>query len=187
MADKDIVELLLADHKEAESLLGKIGQSSVDQSKLFDDLVSALVAHEVAEEEVVYPVVRSSVPNGDQVAEPRIAEQQKAEELLAKMETMDRHSSQFATSMATLKKEALAHAQSEEQHVFPKLRESVSEDRRAQLATAYRAAKAAAPTHPHPGAPNTPPGNVAVGSIAAVGDRVRDAARTAMEKIHAGH
>jgi hemerythrin superfamily protein len=186
MADKELIQLLLADHKEAETLLGKVGQSSVDQSNLFDELVRALVAHEVAEEEVVYPAVRSSVPNGDKLAEARIAEQQKAEELLKKMEDMDRNSSEFGTSMSTLRDEVLAHAKSEEQEVFPKLRQSVTDERRNQLGTAYEAAKTAAPTHPHPHAPNTPPGNVALGSIAAVTDRVRDAARAAMQKVHVG-
>ena len=41
----------------------------------------------------------------------------------------------------------------------------------------YERAKASAPTHPHPHAPNTPPGNVVLGPIAALADRIRDAAR----------
>ncbi len=37
-------------------------------------------------------------------------------------------------------------------------------------------AKGLAPTHPHPHAPNTPPGNIVGGAAAAV-DKVRDAVR----------
>jgi len=187
MADTELIELLMADHHEAEGLLGKVGESGVNQSSLFDELVHALVAHEVAEEEIVYPVVRSEVPNGNALADARIAEEQKAEELLSKMESMDRNSSEFSSSMRHLREEVLAHAEKEEHEVFPKLKESLSDDRRSQLGTAYRAAKATAPTHPHPNAPNTPPGNMAVGSVAAVADRVRDAARAAMEKAHVSH
>ncbi|HEX3426252.1 MAG TPA: hemerythrin domain-containing protein [Acidimicrobiales bacterium] len=186
MADStDLIELLLEDHKTAETLLGKVGEADVDQSELFDQLVHDLVGHEVAEEEIVYPVVRSSIPQGDALADARIAEQQKAEELLSKMEQMDQKSAEFSDSMAKLRDEALAHAQAEEREVFPKLKEHVNEDRRSTLGQAYKTAKATAPTHPHPHAPNTPPGNMAAGSIAAVADRVRDAAKAALHKIHA--
>jgi hypothetical protein len=46
-------------------------------------------------------------------------------------------------------------------------------------------AKATAPTHPHPKAPNQPPGNILLGPIAAIIDRARDAARAAFEKTKA--
>ena len=38
-------------------------------------------------------------------------------------------------------------------------------------------AKAMAPTHPHPNAPNTPPGNLMAGPLAAMADKVRDLLR----------
>ncbi len=181
---RDLVAVLLEDHKAAETLLGRIGAPDADQSELFDTLVHELVGHEVAEEEIVYPALRREVPGGDALAEPRIAEQQKAEELLAKMERMDRRGPEFAQSMTHLRDEALAHAQAEEAEVFPELRRHLSDERSAALASAYRTAKATAPTHPHPHAPNTPPGNIAAGGIAAVADRVRDAARSAIDKLH---
>jgi hypothetical protein len=45
-----------------------------------------------------------------------------------------------------------------------------------ELGTAMNKAKKAAPTRPHPNAPSTPPGNVVAGTVAAVVDKVRDAA-----------
>jgi hypothetical protein len=36
-----------------------------------------------------------------------------------------------------------------------------------------------APTHPHPNAPDTPPGNMVLGPVAALADRFRDAMRKA--------
>jgi hemerythrin superfamily protein len=179
----DLIDLLLEDHKAAEALLAKVGQTGEDQSALFDELVHDLVGHEVAEEEIVYPAVRS-LPEGDAVAAPRIVEQQKAEELLTKMEGMDRSSAEFADSLAHLRDEATAHAKAEEAEVFPLLRQNLTEDRLLHLGQAYKMAKAVAPTHPHPHAPNTPPGNIAAGSIAAVADRVRDAARSALQLVH---
>jgi hemerythrin superfamily protein len=144
----DLIDLLLQDHQAAEALLGRIGQAGVDQSQLFDELVKDLVAHESAEEEVVYPVVRSSVEGGDALADARIKEQQKAEKLLANMEKMDRNGDEFHSSLATLRDEATKHAKAEEAEVFPPLKAAVDADRRRQLGSAYEAAKASAPSHP---------------------------------------
>jgi hemerythrin superfamily protein len=144
----DLIELLLADHREAEALLGQIGSDGVDQSALFDEIVPALVGHETAEEKVVYPEVRASVPGGDALADARLAEQEKAADLLAKMENMDRSSQEFAASFAHLRDEATAHAKSEEAGVFPKLRDALTRERRAELGRAYTSAKEHAPAHP---------------------------------------
>ena len=184
--ETDLIELLLQDHREAEALLRQVGQPGRDQAEVFHEIVHDLVGHEVAEEEIVYPAVRSSVDGGEALAEARIAEQQEAEELMARMEKMDTGSDEFAQSLRRLRDEALTHAKSEEAEVFPRLQEALTPERRSQLGAAYKGAKATAPTHPHPHAPNTPPGNVAAGSIAAVADRVRDAARSAVKKFHAG-
>jgi hypothetical protein len=43
-----------------------------------------------------------------------------------------------------------------------------------QLGEKMVKAKAMAPTHPHPHAPNTPPGNIMAGPMAAMADKVRD-------------
>jgi hemerythrin superfamily protein len=179
----DLIELLLEDHRAAEALLGQVGADGVDQSDLFDHIVHDLVGHEVAEEEIVYPAVRSSVAGGEALADARIAEQQQAEELLAKMEVMDRTGGEFAASLAHLRDAALSHAKSEEAEVFPKLRAALDAEQLAKLGRAYRAAKEHAPTHPHPRTPNTPPANIAAGSVAAVADGVRDVARSALDKV----
>jgi len=146
----DLIELLLADHQAAETLLGQVGQSGVDQSALFDEIVPALVGHETAEEEVVYPEVRSSVPGGDALADARVGEQHTAEGLMAKMEHMDRAGDQFSHTFTELRDAATAHAKAEEADVFPKLAESLDADRLQALGAQYQVAKAAAPTLPHP-------------------------------------
>ena len=53
---------------------------------------------------------------------------------------------------------------------------SLGPDDRIELGKRYVKAKEAAPTHPHPHAPDSPPGNVVLGPVAALVDRVRDAA-----------
>ena len=103
MSTTDVVELLLADHEEAKALLARFDHIAPnDRASYFCEVVTELVRHEVAEEHIVYPVIRRATPGGDQEAKARIAEQAEAEELLAHMEKMDTSSAEFATQFATL-------------------------------------------------------------------------------------
>lgn len=172
----DVVRLLEEDHRLVEERFAEIEAAGpATRGELFWKLTNDLVRHEVAEEIVVYPALRE-VPGGDQVADARIAEQSEAEQLLAKMEKLDAEGAEFVNDLAKLKAAVLAHAKSEEDTAFAMLLGAVPPDKRVELGLRYVKAKDAAPTHPHPHAPDTPPGNVVLGPIAALVDRVRDAA-----------
>lgn len=174
----DIVDLLTQDHEEAKRLFAQITSAAPEKrNDMFWELVPALVTHEVAEELVVYPTIRSEAPDGDNEVEPRLKEQQKAEEMLASMEKLDPAGDEFAEKLTKLRDDVLEHAEAEEQNIFPLLRALEHEEERAQLGARYEKAKASAPTHPHPSAPDTPPGNKVLGPIAAFADKVRDAAK----------
>lgn len=175
---KDLVAQLLEDHSRVEALFGRFGPDNrAEWGGLFCELTHMLVRHEVAEEEVVYPQVRKTLEDGDHLADARIAEQSAAEELLAEMERFSPDDHKFRTSLEKLQTAVLTHARNEEQTVFSRLRTAVPVERLAQLGQRYEKAKASAPTHPHPHAPDTPPGNVILGPVAALFDRIRNAAR----------
>ncbi len=172
----DVVRLLEEDHQLVKSRLEALAAAPADgRAELFWKLTNDLVRHEVAEEVVVYPAVRD-VPGGDAIADARISEQSEAEEKLAQMEKMDPASPEFAQEVAALKSAVLEHATAEEETAFAMLLGALAPDRRIELGQRYTKAKDAAPTHPHPHAPDTPPGNVVMGPLAALVDRVRDAA-----------
>ena len=174
----DILVLLDDDHRAVEEMLGQFDDLVLaDREHYFWTVVAELVAHEVAEELVVYPAIRSDAPDGDAQADARIKEQSEAEEKLAEMEKIDRSSVEFVTQFAQLRSAVLAHAQAEEDHIFPILRSVKDPSTRIEMGAKYEKAKAKAPTHPHPNAPDTPPGNKVLGPIAALFDRARDAAR----------
>jgi len=180
MADTEatLLELLLRDHQKAKGLLEAFDDLPVSsRNEAFCQITYTLVGHEVAEEEVLYPAVREHIPNGDELAGVRIEEQAAAEELLATMEKQDPESIDFMASFANLRDAVLEHAEAEEQAVFPPLASALDSDELRQLGERYEKAKASAPSHPHPHAPDTPPGNVVMGPVAAIFDRVRDAVR----------
>lgn len=172
----DVVRLLEEDHQLVQSRLESLSAAPADgRGELFWKLTNDLVRHEVAEEVVVYPALRD-IPGGNAVADARIAEQSEAEEKLAQMEKMDASSAEFASEVAGLKSAVLEHAKAEEETAFAMLLSALGPEQRIEMGQRYVKAKDAAPTHPHPHAPDTPPGNVVMGPLAALVDRVRDAA-----------
>jgi hemerythrin superfamily protein len=176
----NVVELLKGDHKKIERLLGEL--DSVEASGLEDyfcNLREELVRHEVAEEVVVYPALRKSAPNGDAIADACMAEQSEAEEELDQMEKVQGDARSLRPKLQKLRTAVLEHAQHEERDAFSLLESSCSREELVQLGQKYEKALSAAPTHPHPHAPDTPPGNTVMGPMAALVDKVRDAMKGA--------
>jgi hemerythrin superfamily protein len=179
MSRIDILELLLADHREAEDLLSRFDSlPPEDRAAHFATVVLDLVAHEVAEEHVVYPIIRHA-PGGEAEAKARIAEESAAEKLLVDLQGLDPTSAAFATKFATLREAVTAHAGAEEATTFPLLAELEDAESRIALGGRYTHAKSVAPTHPHPHAPHSPPGNLVLDPVAALFDRARNAMKGA--------
>jgi NAD(P)-dependent dehydrogenase (short-subunit alcohol dehydrogenase family)/hemerythrin superfamily protein len=177
---RDIVDLLAADHHLVEEQFIVLdAAAAADRDSLFCELVHMLVRHEVAEELVVYPAIVHDAPEGEAVANPRLKEQADAEQTLADMEKIDSASPEFGVQLAQLKSAVLAHATSEEETIFPILRQVEDSTERAEMAARYQRAKDRAPTHPHPHASDTPPGNKLLGPVATLFDKARDAVKSA--------
>ena len=178
LSTTDIVQLLLTDHREAEELLGRFdGLSTSERASYFSEVVIELVRHEVAEEHVVYPLIRRGAPTGEAEANARIAEETEAEKLLVELEKLDAASAEFAEKFLTLRQAVLAHARAEESTTFPLLAELEDPESRIALGGRYEHAKSVAPTHPHPHAPHSPPGNLLLDPVAALFDKARHAVR----------
>lgn len=173
---ENVVDLMLADHRKVEQMLGRFDNvAPAGREDYFCEVVQELVQHEMAEELVVYPALRSDAPDGGPVADARISEQSKAEEMLDKMEGMDASSKEFESKFKTMRDAVLKHAGAEEAQAFPMLRKSEDPAKLEEMGRRYDRAKASAPTHPHPHAPDTPPANKMMGPIAAIVDKTRDA------------
>ncbi len=179
-AKPSLIDKLLEDHQEVRQTFARFG--TADRTKwgdIFSGLTNDLVRHEVVEEEIVFPEVRKELPNGDALADARTSEQSEAQELLSEMDKKGAGDKDFAANLARLRSAVLAHAAAEEKTVFAPLASTLSAERLEQLGERYDKAKAMAPTHPHPSAPDTPPGNMVLGPVAALADRFRDAMRKA--------
>jgi hemerythrin superfamily protein len=150
----DLMDQLLRDHRQIATMFTEFDQVPPAQTtELFWELTAGLVRHEVAEEEIVYPQVRRSVPNGNRLAAARIKEQARAEELLVKMEKFGVGDDRFPALLTKLRDATLAHAEKEERLIFEPLGRVLDAAERELLGARYHSAKTAAPTHPHPFVP----------------------------------
>jgi hemerythrin superfamily protein len=172
----DITALIEQDHEAIrERLLELENADSSNRAALFRELMTELTRHEVAEETVVYPAIRNE-PGGDAVADARLGEESEAERLLAHMTHLDCSTEEFMGAVRDLRAAVLAHAASEEAHVFPILRANDDGVHLSVLGQKFRGEKLAAPTHPHPHLPNSALGNRLFGPLASFVDRMRDSA-----------
>ncbi|WP_372351680.1 hemerythrin domain-containing protein [Streptomyces sp. KL116D] len=176
----DVVELLRQQHVRIRALFEEVTATKGEERKAsFHELVRLLAVHETAEEEVVHPFARKNIDGGEQVVKDRVAEEEKAKEVLAQLDDMDPESPEFLDRFAALREDVLAHADAEERHEFAYFRQAADKSKLENLGRAVKAAEALAPTRPHPGT-DTAPKNIAVGPVAAVVDRTRDAVRKVM-------
>ncbi|MTE21797.1 hemerythrin domain-containing protein [Streptomyces sp. TRM43335] len=180
--DDNVVALLMRQHGEIRNLFDEVEAAEGDARRdAFHRLTRMLAVHETAEEEVVHPYARRAVDGGEGVVEDRLAEEKKAKEVLKEMEDMDPADPEFMPRLEALRHDVESHARAEERYEFAQIERDTEPERLRAMARALKAAEATAPTRPHPGT-ETAAENLAVGPMAAVADRARDAVRKAMGK-----
>ena len=184
MLETNAVELLMRQHEEIRHLFGEVDKKKGKQrAEAFERLCRYLAVHETAEEEVVHPMARRSLKNGDKVIDARLEEENEGKKMLQALEKMGPSAQGFDALFAELRRAVLEHAEHEEREEFPELRTHSAGELKV-LSAAIKAAEATAPTHPHPGV-ETGAKNVLVGPFAAVADRTRDVVRKAMGRGNA--
>ncbi len=175
----DAIDLLLRQHDRVRALLDEVEHSDGEKRRsAFDELRRFLAVHETAEEMVIHPSTRLQGPEGENIADARLEEEHEGKEVLSALEDLDVDDSEFAKKFAEFKKAVSEHAENEEKQEFPLLRKNLDADDLSSMATALRAAESIAPTHPHAGVESAT-ANTALGPIASVIDRTRDAIRNA--------
>jgi len=171
----DLVSKVLDDHELICTRFVLLEDAAVsERGPLFRQLLALLVQHEAVESIVVHPTVRDLVPNGDRIAEQRLAEEQHAEERLAELDGMDPRTEVFMAAVTALRDEVLEHAEAEEQETLPLLREHVDADVLERLGRRYELVKRAAPTQPHPETGQSAISDLFAGPVNGMVDRVRD-------------
>jgi hemerythrin superfamily protein len=174
----DVVDLLIAQHALIRDLFKEVKSTRGEaQEEAFHRLRRMLAVHETAEEEVVHPAARIKLDGGhDGLVDDRLAEENEAKKMLGELESLRPGEPGFLELLDKLRFAVLAHARAEERYEFMQLRQVADSATLRSMAAAVKAAEAFAPTHPHAGAESAT-ANLAVGPIAALVDRVKDAVR----------
>src|SRR4051794_30678164 len=88
MPTPDVVDLIMADHREIERLFTALREQPDQRALLVPELASLLIAHSRAEEAEVYPVARQEAGETDQVAHSQ-EEHEEADAVLGELQALD--------------------------------------------------------------------------------------------------
>ncbi|PSB38994.1 DNA nickase [filamentous cyanobacterium Phorm 46] len=137
--EMNIVEIITMDHRKVDTIFMEI-EKTEDPQKLqefFGQLYKDLSVHAEAEEQIVYPAVRSYYTDTQELYD----EQAEMKQMLAKIKAMSPSSADFKAQIKLLKTAVQDHVKQEEGDMFPQIRRNLSEAQMEQMATKFKAAK----------------------------------------------
>jgi hemerythrin-like domain-containing protein len=151
--DDDIIDVIGHDHSQARYLQLQLqtlpGASSGGlpddlrrRAEALSLLRDKLKAHEHAEEEVLWPLVREELPDGDRLAQQAQQQEHEAEGLLERIDSADPAASAFDDLVKTLTSALRKHVAFEDK-VLGELRERLSEKAREDAGRRFKAARSA--------------------------------------------
>jgi hemerythrin superfamily protein len=183
----DAVTLLRNDHKTVEALFKRFEKAGPNAHKTKQDLVERIVEelsiHAAIEEQVLYPAARDAVPDATDEVLEALEEHHIVKWVLSELDGMEPTDERYTAKVTVLIENVRHHVEEEEGELFPQLRKAMKRKELEELAQALEKAKKAAPTHPHPRAPDTPPGNLVAGVAAGAVDRAQDTGKKTVRKV----
>jgi hypothetical protein len=166
----DVLELLTAQHARMNRLCGRAAGSAGDEARMaFGELAQLIAVHEIAEEQMIHPLVRRLRPD-DHLADRLLDEESRISDALSDAVRAAAHG-HLDDTIGGLRDMVTAHSRREEQDEFPQLRRSVPVQERREMGRAVRAAEAAAAAEAGP----RDPALAGPRAVTQTADRVRDA------------
>ena len=174
----DAIAMLKDDHRTVERLFKRYEKAGdrayAEKREVVDRIIEELSVHAAVEEQVFYPVTRATVPAVEDVALESLEEHHIVKWVLTELEHLRPEDERFDAKVTVLIENVRHHVKEEEDDYFPKVRDELDRPLLNDLGEAMEAARATAPTHPHPRSPDTPPGNLVAGTAAGMVDRMGD-------------
>jgi hemerythrin superfamily protein len=137
----NVQDVIRMDHQKVNVLFTELNQSNDPQKiqEYFGQIYKDLTVHSKAEEQVVYPAIRSFY--GDHDTQELYDEQAQMTVLLDEIKALSPADSQFKTKVNQLKDIVMDHVRQEESTMFAAIRNNCSSDQSEQMATQFKAAK----------------------------------------------
>jgi hemerythrin-like domain-containing protein len=122
----DAIAILKEDHRQIRRLFGTFEEASEDadaaRAEIVDNIVEALTVHTYLENEVMYPTVRTLVPELEQDILQSFEEHHVADVLCGELALMYPGDERLTAKTTVLIDAVTRHIQDEEQDWFPKVR-----------------------------------------------------------------
>lgn len=178
----DAITTLRDDHKRVEKLfkefekLEKNDGTPTQKKRIVDEIVAELSVHAAIEEQHFYPAVKSEVEEAEDTVLEGLEEHHIVKWTLSELDGMTGDEERFDAKVMVLIESVRHHVEEEEGEMFPKVREAIGRKELQELGQTMEKARKAAPTKPHPKAPDEPPANLVTGPGAGLIDRTKDVA-----------
>ncbi|CAM5577019.1 MULTISPECIES: hemerythrin domain-containing protein [Streptomyces] len=136
---RDVVELILQDHRRMEDLFRLMRSVEADRASALEEFADLLIAHALAEEAEVYPALKRYKDIDDEEVEHGEHEHDEGNEaLLELLEVEEVGSEEWDEKLEALVEAVTHHADEEERTILNGARENVAAERREELGAAFR-------------------------------------------------
>lgn len=138
-SDMNVEDVIRADHNKVNMLFMQIDNTNDPQKieEYFGQIYKDLSVHAEAEEQVVYPAVRSFYGDTQELYD----EQAEMKVMLEEIKACSPSDSDFKTKVSRLKDAVMDHVRQEESTMFAAIRNNCSDDQQERMATEFKAAK----------------------------------------------
>ncbi|MBV9100178.1 MAG: hemerythrin domain-containing protein [Candidatus Dormibacteraeota bacterium] len=181
------IALLRDDHRRVKQLFReyeRLGpRAKRAKQRIVQEFSRELAVHSNIEEVVFYPQVREHVQRAEDEVLEGLEEHHIVKWTLSELEKMRPEDERYDAKVRVLMESVRHHIDEEERELFPRVRAAVSRAELNEMGEKLQQAKAAAPTRPHPRAPDEPPANVVAAAISAPMDVVMDGAKHAVSRV----
>jgi hemerythrin superfamily protein len=175
----DAIAVLKADHRRVTELFDKFeslgDRAHKTRERTVAKIVEELSLHAGIEENVFYPAVRERLAEqGTPMVLESLEEHHVVKLLLSELESMDPGSERYVAKVTVLREIVDHHVEEEESEMFKQARGAFSRGELRDLGAELEAARKAAPTRPHPSAPDEPPASTVANVLTAPLDAAAD-------------
>ncbi len=178
---QDLWRVMQADHDMVWDLLNQLtggagspAGSLKEHRRIAQELVALESAHEAAEELVIWPVVRRACPDGEDLVFHATEQERQAKRALNELRAIKPGNKDFEECVATVASHARRHINYEQNQVWPRLADHLSDGEADRLARLWADSRLRGPTRPHPHTPPMPGVLASAGYLLARLDRLRD-------------
>jgi DUF438 domain-containing protein len=182
--------LLIRDHRTVKGLFRKFEKASnkSERQRLGEEIIEELSVHALLEEQLIYPIVRERDARLAESVLEALEEHHAVKLTLAELDKMDTDDERYAAKMHVVKEAIETHIEEEESKLLPRLDSLLDAEEAKAISQQMESLRRTAPNHPHPLAPDTPPGGMVAGIVAKVSDVGKDLVRKVTHKEKAqGH